>query len=65
MPVLELARRLAGADLPSGTIVRLLSDDPAAANDVPAWCRMRGHTYLGAEPDGPAGAAVAYVLRLG
>ena len=62
MPVLELARRLAAADLPAGSVVRLLSDDPAAAGDVPAWCRMRGHTYVGAEPEA---AATAYVLRVG
>lgn len=62
MPVLELARRVAAAGLPSGSVVRLLSDDAAAANDVPAWCAMRGHTYLGVEttPGGPA-----YVVRLG
>ncbi len=61
MPVLELARTIAAADLPAGAVVRLLSDDPAAANDVPAWCAMRGHHYLGAAQT-PAGTA--YVVRL-
>lgn len=47
LPVIALAR--AAADLPAGGVVRLLADDPAAAVDVPAWCRMRGHTLLGAD----------------
>ncbi|WP_344078188.1 sulfurtransferase TusA family protein [Luedemannella helvata] len=45
LPVIRLARRM--ADVPPGTVVRLLADDPAAAVDVPAWCRMRGQDYLG------------------
>jgi len=46
MPVIALARRL--PELPVGAVLRVLSDDPAAANDIEAWCRMRGHDYLGA-----------------
>ena len=48
VPVLELARALLG--LPGGTVVEVVSDDPAARVDVPAFCRMRGHSYLGAVP---------------
>jgi tRNA 2-thiouridine synthesizing protein A len=30
----------------------VLADDPAAANDIPAWCRLRGQDYLGSpEPE--------------
>ena len=78
MPVLELARRVTDGGLPPGTTVHLLSDDPAAAVDVPAWCQMRGHVYLGsvggsADPDGVAAAGPdpvaggysTYMLRLG
>jgi tRNA 2-thiouridine synthesizing protein A len=28
-------------------VIRLLADDPAAAADVPAWCRMKAQEYLG------------------
>jgi tRNA 2-thiouridine synthesizing protein A len=49
--VIALARRL--LDLPVGAVLRVLADDPAAANDIPAWCRMRGQDYLGAS-EGPA-----------
>jgi TusA-related sulfurtransferase len=44
-PILDLARRI--GDVPVGGVVAVLADDPAAAVDVPAWCRMRGHDYLG------------------
>jgi len=46
LPVIALAKRLPA--LPVGAVIRVLADDPAAANDVPAWCRMRGQDYLGA-----------------
>jgi tRNA 2-thiouridine synthesizing protein A len=46
LPVITLARRL--PELPIGAVIRVLADDPAAANDIPAWCRMRGQEYLGA-----------------
>jgi cysteine desulfurase len=44
-PVIELARRI--DSVPVGAVVALLADDEAARLDVPAWCEMRGHTYLG------------------
>ncbi|MFC3500532.1 sulfurtransferase TusA family protein [Micromonospora sp. NPDC049366] len=54
LPVIAVARRL--PELPVGTVVRVLADDPAAAVDIPAWCRMRGQEFLGTVtgPDGPA-----------
>ena len=45
LPVIELARRL--PEVPVGAVLRVLADDPAAANDIPAWCRMRGQEYAG------------------
>jgi tRNA 2-thiouridine synthesizing protein A len=45
LPVIALARRL--PQVPPGGVVRVLADDPAAANDIPAWCRMRGQEFLG------------------
>lgn len=50
LPVIALAKHL--PDRPAGTVIRVLADDPAAANDIPAWCRMRGYEFLGSpEPD--------------
>ena len=58
LPIIELARRI--ADVSIGEVIAVVSDDPAAATDVPAWCRMRGQEYAGtrAEPLG-----VAYLVR--
>jgi tRNA 2-thiouridine synthesizing protein A len=44
LPVISLARRL--AELPVGAVLRVLADDPAAATDIPAWCRLRGQELL-------------------
>ncbi len=46
LPVIGLARRL--PVLPVGAVLRVLTDDPAAANDIPAWCRLRGQEFAGA-----------------
>ncbi|GAA1379353.1 sulfurtransferase TusA family protein [Catellatospora chokoriensis] len=46
LPVIALAKRLPA--VPVGAVVRVLADDPAAAVDIPAWCRMRAQQYLGA-----------------
>ena len=47
LPVLRLRKRMQA--LPSGALVRLLADDPAAHVDVPHFCAEAGHAYLGAE----------------
>ncbi len=47
VPVIELARAI--ADVSVGGDVIVLSDDPAAAADIQAWCRMRGHSFEGAD----------------
>lgn len=49
IPVIELAKAMRGVGV--GQVVQVLSDDPAARLDVPAWCRMRGQEYLGAADD--------------
>jgi TusA-related sulfurtransferase len=56
VPIIRLART--AATLPAGSLVELLTDDPAAEYDVPAWCRLRGHELVGTEPvEGDAVAA--------
>ncbi|HET7682515.1 MAG TPA: sulfurtransferase TusA family protein [Marmoricola sp.] len=57
-PIIELGRRI-GEVSPGGTVA-VLADDPAAAADVPAWCRMRGQEYLGADT---RGGVPAYLVR--
>nr|WP_216094625.1 sulfurtransferase TusA family protein [Jiangella alba] len=54
LPIIELARHI--GDVEVGRTVTVLADDPAAASDVPAWCRMRSHEYVGAD-------GTAYTVR--
>ncbi|MEM1429252.1 MAG: sulfurtransferase TusA family protein [Pseudomonadota bacterium] len=62
LPVLRLRKRMAA--LAADSTVCLLADDPAAAIDVPHFCQESGHTFLGAEARGAAGAdATAYYVR--
>jgi len=43
--ILRLMRAL--TPLPPGQLLRVLSTDPAAEEDYPAWCRNTGHVFLG------------------
>ncbi|MEL7974699.1 sulfurtransferase TusA family protein [Isoptericola sp. F-RaC21] len=71
LPVIRLAA--AARDLPAGTLVTVLSTDPAARHDVPAWARMRGHATVSetateseTEGDGGAGGTTwSLTVRLG
>jgi tRNA 2-thiouridine synthesizing protein A len=47
VPVIELAKALPTVEV--GDVVEVLSDDPAARHDIPAWCRMRGQEYVSGE----------------
>ena len=59
MPVIELARHL--GDVEVGELLAVVARDPAAAVDVPAWCRMKAQDYVGA--DTAADGAPRYVVR--
>jgi tRNA 2-thiouridine synthesizing protein A len=61
LPVIRLARLV--QETPDVGLVVLLATDPAAAHDVPAWCRMRGHRYVGARPHADHTAYVVEVVR--
>lgn len=58
VPVIELARTLPGLEV--GEAIDVLSDDPAARLDIPAWCRMREQEYVGATA---AETGTAYRVR--
>lgn len=47
IPVIELAKHI--EDVAIGQVVAVVSDDAAAAVDIPVWCRMKGQEYAGAE----------------
>lgn len=44
MPVIRASQHIAG--LPMGATVVVLCTDPGALHDIPAWCRMHGHSVL-------------------
>jgi tRNA 2-thiouridine synthesizing protein A len=48
LPVVHLARRI--VEIEPGQVIEVLADDPAAAPDIAAWCRMRGQELLAADP---------------
>lgn len=55
LPVIRLAE--AARNAPAGTRITVLTSDPAARHDIPAWCRMRGQelcetTEVGAVAEG-------------
>jgi TusA-related sulfurtransferase len=45
LPIIRLANNI--GDIAVGQTLAVVADDPAARPDVQAWCRMRGHEYLG------------------
>jgi tRNA 2-thiouridine synthesizing protein A len=42
IPIIMLARQI--CDVPIGSVVAVLADDPAAFTDVPAWAAMKSHS---------------------
>jgi tRNA 2-thiouridine synthesizing protein A len=59
LPILDLARHI--ADVAVGATITVEADDPAARPDIQAWCRMRGHEYVG--EDTAADGTPAYTVR--
>lgn len=48
--------------VPVGGILEMRSREPTVADDLPPWCRMTGHEYLGALPGADG---VRYFVRRG
>jgi tRNA 2-thiouridine synthesizing protein A len=64
LPVIRLAERV--RDLAPGTLVEVWATDPAAAADIPAWCRLRGQDHVATQSREPSdgGPHAAYVVRV-
>jgi tRNA 2-thiouridine synthesizing protein A len=45
LPIIMLAQRI--GEVAIGEIVQVLADDPAAKTDVPAWCGLKSHDFVG------------------
>jgi len=41
IPIIMLANQI--RDVPVGSVIAVLADDPAAYSDVPAWCALKSH----------------------
>lgn len=52
--VFELRRRM--DRLEPGASLEVVTDEPGAVTDLPAWCRMTGNTLVSADPP-------VYVIR--
>lgn len=62
LPVIRLAA--AAQDAPAGTRIVVLTSDPAARHDIPAWCRMRDHELIEITQDSyPAYLRFVVVIR--
>ena len=59
LPVLDLARAL--PHLRVGAELTVLADDPAAASDIAAWCRMRGQQLV--DQHEASGGGTGYRVR--
>jgi tRNA 2-thiouridine synthesizing protein A len=46
IPIIMLADRI--RDVTVGQTIEVLADDPAARTDVPAWCVLKSHEFVGA-----------------
>ncbi len=58
MPVLKARKRLKG--MATGSVLRMVADDPAAIVDVPHFCEESGHEFVSAKREGQA---TAYLIR--
>lgn len=60
MPVIRTQNMV--AELAPGDTVEVTATDPGALHDIPAWCRVHGHTVLTAVTDA---TEVRVTLRVG
>lgn len=59
LPVIRLANAI--ADVALGQTMAVVTEDPAARSDVPAWCRMRGQEWV--REDVASDGVTRYVVR--
>ena len=49
LPVIRTQNRIKA--LADGDILKVICTDPGALNDIPAWCRINGHSVLDTQKD--------------
>jgi len=50
LPVIRTQNKV--KTLADGDILKVICTDPGALNDIPAWCRINGHTVVATEQGG-------------
>jgi TusA-related sulfurtransferase len=50
VPIMKTAE--AARNLESGSVIEVVSDDPAIEFDMPAWCASAGHSIRSARQEG-------------
>jgi tRNA 2-thiouridine synthesizing protein A len=50
-PIIMLAARI--GEVRIGQVIEVLADDPATKTDVPAWCGLKSHDFVGASELAP------------
>jgi len=58
LPVLKARKRL--GEMPAGAVLRLVSDDPLSAIDVPFFCSETGHELLSSTTEG---TTISFLIR--
>jgi len=49
MPIAATARKI--KELQVGQVLEILADDQGIKEDMPAWCRVTGHEFVGMEEE--------------
>jgi tRNA 2-thiouridine synthesizing protein A len=60
LPIIMLAERIGEVSI--GNVIEVLADDPATKTDVPAWCGLKSHEFVGAAALEPT-AGWAFLIR--
>jgi tRNA 2-thiouridine synthesizing protein A len=61
LPIIMLAERI--GEVRIGQLVEVLADDPATRTDVPAWCGLKSHEFVGAAELAPTAGWAFWVRR--
>lgn len=60
MPVIRVQAAVRG--MRAGQVLSVTATDPGVIHDIPAWCRVQGHEFLGSEL---TGLEICLWLRVG
>lgn len=50
MPIVKTSLKL--EEMKLGEVLEVIADDPGIKQDMPSWCKMTGHEFLGMEEQG-------------